>query len=630
MWDFSFMIPCAFMLFTILGFYLSRPRLPIRGNRVFVVLLLVELLVMVVDILAMEADEFYTQLPVWLVYAANVLYFALYLLRAYWFYYFEVHVIQAVTSASLSRERIMALPFFVSEVICLSSFFTNAFFSIGPQGYARGPFYDLLYVIGAFYIAASLVLTIRYRKYLRKNEFLLSIGFNCVLIVGNVIRFAFPKLLSMDTFCTMAIAIIFLGYMNPELFLFEQGEDYNAHAFRVYLSEVMVRGSYHVLGIALQNYNGERGLLGGQQMDAAVMHIGRWLAAEFPDCVSFYLDSGRFALVSDDDTNWSHMSMAVRRRFQQPWETPSGTVTFNVAFASASDDSGLKTADEIMNMLALALDVVQQDVGYSADVAPGSMSIKEVDRQVDVMRALERALVSNEVEVFFQPVYDSETRQIVAAEALARIRNDKDEYLSPALFIPMAERSGYINQLGEQVVDKTCAFIASNDMRALGIRWINVNLSPVQCMQQDLAARFLEILARHEVSADQIHLEITEQSIGDSPLLQQQVRALHEANFAFSLDDYGAGYSNLTRVRQYPFSNIKLDMGIVWDYCRERDSLLPAMVKGFRDTGYTITAEGIETEEMAEALTAIGSDYLQGYLFSKPLEPDAFLLKYGS
>jgi EAL domain-containing protein (putative c-di-GMP-specific phosphodiesterase class I) len=130
------------------------------------------------------------------------------------------------------------------------------------------------------------------------------------------------------------------------------------------------------------------------------------------------------------------------------------------------------------------------------------------------------------------------------------------------------------------------------------------------------------------VSAEQIHLEVTEQSIADFALLENQINRLRNRGFQFVLDDYGSGYSNLTRVKHYPFVNVKLDMEVVWDYFRDRDPLIPTIVQGFRQTGFSITAEGIETEEMADALTAIGCEFLQGYLFDKPLEMATFVAKY--
>ena len=114
----------------------------------------------------------------------------------------------------------------------------------------------------------------------------------------------------------------------------------------------------------------------------------------------------------------------------------------------------------------------------------------------------------------------------------------------------------------------------------------------------------------------------------DLSMLQQQIITLKDNGFQFALDDYGSGYSNLTRVKHYPFINIKLDMEVVWDYFRDKDVLLPAIVKAFKQLNLTITAEGIETKEMAESMKAIGCDYLQGYYFSQPLPVEEFLAHY--
>jgi EAL domain-containing protein (putative c-di-GMP-specific phosphodiesterase class I) len=132
----------------------------------------------------------------------------------------------------------------------------------------------------------------------------------------------------------------------------------------------------------------------------------------------------------------------------------------------------------------------------------------------------------------------------------------------------------------------------------------------------------------YAVPAHAVHLEITEESMVDYSLLKSQVDALRSEGFEFALDDYGSGYSNLTRVRRYPFKHIKIDMAVVTDYCTQRDQLLPTLIQVFKQMNYTITAEGIETLEMADALTSIGCDYLQGFYFSRPIPFDEFLEKY--
>ena len=94
--------------------------------------------------------------------------------------------------------------------------------------------------------------------------------------------------------------------------------------------------------------------------------------------------------------------------------------------------------------------------------------------------------------------------------------------------------------------------------------------------------------------------------------------------YSFALDDFGSGFSNIARVKTLPFNNIKLDMSIVWDYFNAPDDMLPNIIKTFRSKGLTVTAEGVETKEMAEALEKMGCNFLQGYYFSKPVPTSKF------
>ena len=287
-----------------------------------------------------------------------------------------------------------------------------------------------------------------------------------------------------------------------------------------------------------------------------------------------------------------------------------------------------ESVDRIINTLLIALDDAGKADGSHAGQERTDI-IQAIDQQMEIKRSLEHALDMNEVEVFLQPLYDVKNKRIIAAEALARIRDANGNLIPPNLFIPIAEKNGHINLLGEQVFRKTCRFIRDHVIEDLGLAWVNVNLSPIQCMRSDLPQRLAAILREYGVPADMIHLEITEESIIDYSLLQKQVMSLRKEGFQFALDDYGSGYSNLTRVKHYPFINVKLDMEVVWDYFRDRDSLLPTLVQAFRLMNVTITAEGIETAEMAEALAAIGCDYLQGYYYSRPIPMDDFVAKYG-
>lgn len=617
------------MLFTILAFYFSKPRLPIRANKTFLTLLVLQLLVMALDVVSSKVDENYALYSTATLYAANTAYFMLYIARAYWFYRSILHLLYAVEQPNERVEWLLSLPFGVSEAICATSFATGLVFSIGPEGYASGPWYKLLYLCSIFYVIVSVARVWRLRGRLRRRDLDCVLSYNFVLAAGNIVRYAFPQVLVMDTFCTMAITFIFLGFTNPDLYVAERGRAFNQRGFRLVLSEAVRNGDCHVFGVAVRNYHQQRGIMGDEQMDDALGAISAWLIDAFPANAPFYLNAGRFALIGDGSVDWDAIHAKVAKRFEEPWQTGNGPVGLGAVFVYFSESSGLTSADAIGNTLTLALETAQQDAGLGQGEQSDSLSIQEVSEQVRTMRALEHAIAHDSVEVFLQPVVAGSSRSLVGAEALARIRDEDGTLVSPALFIPLAERTGLIHELGEQVFDKTCAFIAANDLAAMGLRWVNVNLSPTQCVHESLPATFAQILERHQVSSSMIHLEITEQTMIDYSLISDQVQALQDMGFQFVLDDYGAGYSNLTRLTNYPFVNIKLDMAVVRSYCAEQDTLLPIVVRGFRDAGYTITAEGVETEEMAVLLAGIGTDFLQGYLFSRPVPMDEFATRYG-
>ncbi|MBR3158918.1 MAG: EAL domain-containing protein [Atopobiaceae bacterium] len=628
MWNYNFVMPCALMLFTTLVYYFNKPRLPIRVNRTFIGLIALQLLCMLADVTSSKMDENFSSYSVEALYLANGAFFVLYLARAYWFYRLTLDIVHIGSTPRRWLERVCAVPFVIAELVAVSSYWTGALFSITSKGYTSGPLYNGIYLYFVGYILLSIALLVRHAKRLNRYEFDTALAFNVLLIAGNAARFLLPNMLIIDLFCVMAINIAFLGFLNPDLFTTERGLAFNKDGFRLLLAQASMREDYHVLGIVLQNYYHVRGMLGGQEMDEAITHINEWLLATFPQTATSYLGGGRFMLVGGERNDWEDISRRISARFDETWPTEYGALQFNVAFAYVSAESGLTSADQISNNLTIALDTAQQDLAVGRDEAIDPHSIREVDKQVSILRMLEYAVRNNEVEVYLQPLVDSKTRRLVAAEALARIDDGEGGILSPGQFIAMAEKSGYINQLGEIVFEKTCAFIAEHDTQAMGLEWINVNVSPIQCLQQNLVERFMVILRAYGVRPEQIHLEITEQSIVDYALFSKQVLALRDAGFVFVLDDYGTGHSNLMRVKRYPFENVKLDMEVVRDWLRARDILVPLVVKGFKETGYTVTAEGIETEEMADAVAEIGCDYLQGYLFSRPIAMEDFARKY--
>lgn len=246
-------------------------------------------------------------------------------------------------------------------------------------------------------------------------------------------------------------------------------------------------------------------------------------------------------------------------------------------------------------------------------------------QRTDMESALQLAVPRGEITVDFQPIVSHRMGQVVKFEALARWERD-GRRIPPSVFIPLAERTGLINEIGAEVMAlgmvELAAWLSRDPSRSL-----SVNVSGVQLQEPDFAAGVLHLAEASGVPAYQLVLEVTESVFFDADCnLIRQLSTLREAGARVALDDFGTGYSSLGRLQDLPVDTVKIDKTFV-SMVRtgeERLPILSSMINMAHSLGLTVTAEGVETAAQADYLTALECDSLQGYLFSLP-EPGARL-----
>ena len=252
-----------------------------------------------------------------------------------------------------------------------------------------------------------------------------------------------------------------------------------------------------------------------------------------------------------------------------------------------------------------------------------------VQIQSNIDKIIEEALEFKRFQVYYQPIYSVEKGRFVSAEALLRLFDPNYGFISPEIIVTAAEKSGAIHRIGDYVLEEVCRFIASSEFSALGLEYIEVNLSVAQCMRGNLADNVLGIMDRYRVPTETINLEITETAASAShmqEILEENLRKLEQAGISFSLDDYGTGYSNIKRVIQMPVKIIKLDKSFVDDQHNPKMRVvLKNTVAMLKDINMEIVVEGIETQEMLDFFTELQCDFIQGYFFSKPLPKPEFI-----
>jgi diguanylate cyclase (GGDEF)-like protein len=249
----------------------------------------------------------------------------------------------------------------------------------------------------------------------------------------------------------------------------------------------------------------------------------------------------------------------------------------------------------------------------------------EMDAQVKARRNLEtdlrQAISDGGLEVYYQPCVGLQDNKITGCEALLRWRHSTRGVISPAEFIPIAEETGLINQIGEWVLTTACAEAATwpDHIR------IAVNVSPVQFRSGTLALKIVAALAATGLAASRLELEITEAVlIRDDEAALSILHQLRAIGVRIALDDFGTGYSSLSYLQRFPFDKIKIDRCFVNDV-EEPDgssSIIQAVVNIAAARHMTTTAEGVETLPQRELLRALGCSEMQGYLFS-PARPAA-------
>lgn len=288
------------------------------------------------------------------------------------------------------------------------------------------------------------------------------------------------------------------------------------------------------------------------------------------------------------------------------------TVDSSIGIAIAPTDGSC--SDQILQNADLAMYEAKASGRRTYRFFEAGMEKKAKERRL-LETELRRAIEAKQIEVHYQPIVDLHHNEIIGCEALARWNHPERGFVSPADFIPVAEQSGLIDQLGEYVLRTACKEAAG---------WpdhikLAVNISPIQFKSGLLALKVVSALADSGLSGSRLELEITEAVlIGDDEAALKILHELRAIGVRVALDDFGTGYSSLSYLRRFPFDKIKIDRSFVSSLTHEGGSsgIVRAVVAMAAEHKMITTAEGVETEEQRIMLQNLQCGEMQGFLFS--------------
>jgi diguanylate cyclase (GGDEF)-like protein/PAS domain S-box-containing protein len=348
--------------------------------------------------------------------------------------------------------------------------------------------------------------------------------------------------------------------------------------------------------------------------------VGRLAGDEF--CV--ILDS------LDPERNLRAEVVATTRMLQ---ETIAEPVLFNGNQLYVSTSAGIalypgdgnNVIDLIRNADA-ALYRAKRQGGGALEVYHADMNAAAVERLMMKSR-LRKAFEKNELRVHYQPKVDLRDGLIVGAEALVRWELTDRGIVLPAEFIPLAEESNLILQIGEWVLDRVCTDYRNWQDTPSHPGRVAVNLSLRQLKQRNFISQITAILQKHGVPPDAIELEITESTLMEDPTRTLRLLGeLHRMGLRLAIDDFGTGYSSLSALQQFPISTLKIDQSFVHNATTDHDqaTIVAMIIEMGHSLRLDVVAEGIESEDQLRFLRALNCDYAQGLLFGRPMAAEDF------
>ncbi|QJT08958.1 EAL domain-containing protein [Oceanidesulfovibrio marinus] len=284
------------------------------------------------------------------------------------------------------------------------------------------------------------------------------------------------------------------------------------------------------------------------------------------------------------------------------------------------------TAEDMLRNATIALHRAKELGGDRFKVFTERM-LDQAMQRMSLERDLRQGLANDEFFLVYQPVLRMKDRQLVGFEALVRWQHPSRGLLLPGEFIPLAEETGQILELGRFVLQEACSTMAAWQEQHPETEpfFLSVNLSGRQFSSLDLIEQVRSIIYKTGISASRIKLEITETTImEDAENAVEKLRRLKNLGLTISIDDFGTGYSSMSYLQQFPLDNLKIDLSFVrlMEVSPENKEIVRAIVSLAHTLGLDVVAEGVENEQQEQTLRDLGCEYAQGFLYARPMPAD--------
>lgn len=527
------------------------------------------------------------------------------------------------------------LPYGAVVLALIFNMIKPVFFYISPvTGYERREMIFVLYIISSLYCIISLVVLVRCRKYIPLGKWAALLSLLILTGIAVLIQ-AVDETLHLEMFSmALAMLIILLFVQRPEEQMDIHTRVFGWDAYRDEISKIAMTGQEVMIGmISVVNADEVRSFVGEDRFDrfmsVALQRIDEDIKRQSPDNSLYFEYPGNIYIVYDGQKDYypGFLEKEYGRFVQLAGYGKRDGARMDTKFTLMKFPDVLTTVEEVVNFGHNHTYFYSGEDSYSMAERFFVRSDFQVYNHIDEI--IKNAINHRDFQIFYQPIYDVKQKKFLSAEALLRLKDPEYGYVSPQLVIMMAEKKGLINVIGDRVIEEVFRFVSSDRFRETGFEYVEINLSAHQCMESGFAEKLKAMQKEYGINPRRINFEITETASAEfNKFMQHNLMELKEMGFGFSLDDYGTGYSNIYRIIKLPLKIVKIDKTMV-DNLKDHKGYL-IMKNTFhmlKDIDMEIVVEGVETEDVAQVVTELGCDYIQGFFYARPM-PEERLLEF--
>ncbi len=567
------------------------------------------------------------------------------ILFALYFIYFFIHTalapmlfayMFAVTGSFRGRSKFFLvacfLPFLITELMVIINPVTGIVYSYNRDlSFGRNWGEIVIYIVAIAYFSVAFAnLMVSWNALTRRRRW--SLVYFCVLTLAGVIIQLIDINIKSELFTeALALTGLMLSVENEDDKIDSETGFYNRNAFKIDFNNLFYKKRvFYVVCMKVTNTDAAKRIVGLSNAEVIIQEVASFIKTIIHRYFVYRISPNTLLFLLQEDSlrmgelDAMLLAQKIQERFEEDWEVHGKEIKLSNVVMVAEIPKHIHSLSDLIYMLDSPVPAEMEGT-----ILQGG-EMKFLMRRAAVEAAITNGLEQGGFEVYYQPTYCTDGVTLHGAEALIRLHDSVLGDLYPDEFIPIAEQTGYIDDIDDFVLKEVCTFLKSGEPTRLGMECINVNLSVLQCMQDNFVEKILKIVESYGISKSLINFEITESvSASDYELLSGVIAKLKENGFQFSMDDYVTGHSNMHTLFSLAFDIVKIDKSILWDAEKSElgEIILENCIHMIKQMKRKILVEGVETSQHVEKLRTLGVDYLQGYFFSRPITKKELLVR---